>query len=59
MTDGGLAVDAPPEQVGELAATHGIVLHGLAGTADLEQAFFRLIQDGELVQQPESQGAMS
>ena len=59
VTDGGLAVDAPPEQVGELAATHGIVLHGLAGTADLEQAFFRLIQDGELVQQPESQGAMS
>jgi ABC-2 type transport system ATP-binding protein len=44
-TDEGLAVDATPEQVGELAAQHGVVLHGLAGTADLEQAFFRLIQE--------------
>ena len=45
LTDDGLAVDAAPEQVGEVAARHGIVLHGLAGTADLEQAFFRLIQE--------------
>jgi len=44
-TDEGLAVDATPEQVGELAGQHGIVLHGLVGTADLEQAFFRLIQE--------------
>jgi ABC-2 type transport system ATP-binding protein len=47
QTDEGLAVDATPEQVGELAALHSIVLHGLAGTADLEQAFFRLIQASE------------
>ena len=44
-TDEGLAVDATPEQVGELAARHRIVLHGLEGTADLEQAFFRLTQE--------------
>jgi ABC-2 type transport system ATP-binding protein len=44
-TDGGLAVDAAPEQVGEVAAAHGVVLHGLMETAGLEQAFFRLIQD--------------
>jgi ABC-2 type transport system ATP-binding protein len=44
-TDEGLAVDASTEQVGELAAAHGIVLHGLVGTAGLEQAFFRLIQE--------------
>jgi ABC-2 type transport system ATP-binding protein len=41
----GLDVDATPEQVGELAGQHGVVLHGLVGTADLEQAFFRLIQE--------------
>jgi ABC-2 type transport system ATP-binding protein len=41
----GLDVDATPEQVGDLAGQHGIVLHGLAATADLEQAFFRLIQE--------------
>ncbi len=44
-TDEGLAVDATPEQVGELAAQHRIVLHGLEGTADLEKAFFRLTQE--------------
>lgn len=43
-TEGELLVDAAPELVGQLAAAHGIVLHGLVGTADLEQAFFRLIQ---------------
>jgi ABC-2 type transport system ATP-binding protein len=42
---GGFAVDATPEQVGELAAVHRIVLHGLDGTADLEKAFFRLTQE--------------
>ena len=44
-TDEGIAVDATPEQVGELAALHRIVLHGLEGTADLEKAFFRLTQE--------------
>ena len=44
-TDDGLAVDASPEQVGELAARHGVVMHGLVGTADLEQAFFRLMEE--------------
>jgi ABC-2 type transport system ATP-binding protein len=44
-TDEGLAVAATPEQVGELAGRHGIVLHALVETADLEQAFFRLIQE--------------
>ena len=44
-TDEGLTVEAPPEQVGELAARHGVVLHELVGTADLEQAFFRLIRE--------------
>ena len=46
-TEEGLAVDATPEQVGELAGQHGVVLHGLVGTADLEQAFFRLIQESD------------
>ncbi len=53
-TDEGLAVDAPPEQVGELAAEHSVVLHGLAGTADLEQAFFRLIEEAGPSQRPAS-----
>ena len=44
-TDDWVAVDATPEQVGELAALHWIVLHGLEGTADLEKAFFRLTQE--------------
>jgi ABC-2 type transport system ATP-binding protein len=51
-TDEGLAVDATPEQVGELAGQHGIVLHGLVGTADLEQAFFRLIQESGPAERP-------
>jgi ABC-2 type transport system ATP-binding protein len=53
-TDEGLAVDATPEQVGELAAAHGVVLHGLVGTADLEQAFFRLIQESGPAERPAS-----
>jgi len=44
---GGLAVDAAPELVGELAAAHGVVLHALAGTGGLEQAFFRLVGEPE------------
>jgi ABC-2 type transport system ATP-binding protein len=39
-----LTVDAPPERVGEIAAAHGIVLHALTATGDLEQAFFKLVE---------------
>jgi ABC-2 type transport system ATP-binding protein len=46
----GLDVDASPEVVGDLAGRHGIVLHGLTGTADLERAFFRLIQEPDPVE---------
>ena len=59
-TDEGLAVDATPEQVGELAAQHGVVLHGLEGTADLEQAFFRLIEEsGAAKPLASAEGALS
>ena len=59
-TDEGLTVEAPPEQVGELAARHGVVLHELVGTADLEQAFFRLIREsGPDMGLAESQGGPS
>jgi ABC-2 type transport system ATP-binding protein len=60
-TDEGLAVDATPEQVGELAAQHRVVLHGLEGTADLEKAFFRLTQQPHPpVERPQSaEGALS
>ena len=58
--DGGLAVDATPEQVGELAAQHGVVLHGLEGTADLEQAFFRLVEgSGPAKRLTSAEGALS
>ena len=43
FTDNGLTADATPAEVGELAAAHGVVLHGLEGTSDLEHAFFQLI----------------
>jgi ABC-2 type transport system ATP-binding protein len=42
LEDEDLCVDAAPELVGELAATHRIVLHRLNPTARLEEAFFRL-----------------
>ena len=42
--DDELAVDAAPEQVGELAAAHGVVLHRLTATDRLEEAFFRLTE---------------
>jgi predicted DNA-binding ribbon-helix-helix protein len=42
-TGADLVTDATPEEVGELAAAHGVVLHGLVGTSDLEHAFFQLI----------------
>jgi hypothetical protein len=54
-----LAVDATPEQVGELAGQHGIVLHGLVGTADLEHAFFRLIQESGRVERPAAEEVWS
>jgi ABC-2 type transport system ATP-binding protein len=46
-TENGFVVEATPETVGELAAAHGIVLHALAGTGGLEQAFFRLVGEPE------------
>ena len=51
-----LAVETTPEQVGELAAQRGVVLHGLVGTADLEGAFFRLIQEYESEKRAGSDG---
>lgn len=48
-----IAVDVTPEQVGELAATHQIVLYALAGTGGLEQAFFHLIGQPEPTEQPD------
>jgi hypothetical protein len=47
------AVDATPEQVGELAAAHGIVPHALTGMGGLEKAFFHLIH------QPGPAGALA
>ena len=45
---------------GVLAAQHGVVLHGLEGTADLEQAFFRLIEEsGPAKPLASSEGALS
>jgi len=46
------AVDASAEQVGELAATHGIALHRLNPTARLEEAFFRLTEQPGPPEQP-------
>jgi ABC-2 type transport system ATP-binding protein len=54
LTDDGMAIEAPPEEVGEVAAAHGVVLHSLAGSADLERAFFRLIQDADRAERLES-----
>jgi ABC-2 type transport system ATP-binding protein len=52
--NGDIAVEAAPEEVGELAARHGVVLYGLAGTTNLEQAFFRLIGEPGRPQTPAS-----
>ena len=52
-----LSIDAAPEQVGELAAAHGVVLHALAATGGLEHAFVRLVQEAAPVERsaaPES-----
>jgi ABC-2 type transport system ATP-binding protein len=46
MGDGRLATSAPPEQVGELAAAHGVVLHELTvERATLEEVFLELTGD--------------
>jgi ABC-2 type transport system ATP-binding protein len=43
LGDGALAAHVPPEQVGELAAANGVVLHELtAERATLEEVFFEL-----------------
>jgi len=43
LDDGALAVDLPPERVGELAAANGIVLHELTvESATLEEVFLEL-----------------
>jgi ABC-2 type transport system ATP-binding protein len=45
-SDGRLAVNAPPERVGEIAAEHGIVLHELSvERASLEEVFLELTGD--------------
>jgi len=45
-----LVVDAAPEQVGELAARHGLVIHRLMPTIDLEHVFFQLIRESDEAQ---------
>jgi ABC-2 type transport system ATP-binding protein len=46
VADGGLAVAAPPERVGEIAAEHRIVLHELSvERASLEEVFLELTGD--------------
>jgi ABC-2 type transport system ATP-binding protein len=44
LEDDDLVVDSAAEQVGKLAAAHGIVLHRLNPTARLEEAFFHLTE---------------
>ena len=45
--DDDLVVDASPERVGGLAARHGLVLHRLMPTVDLEHVFFQLVGDSD------------
>ena len=46
LDDGSLIVQAPPEQVGEIAAANGVVLHELtAERATLEEVFLELTGD--------------
>ena len=48
LGDGALAVSAPPERVGEIAAANGVVLHELtAERASLEEVFLELTGGGE------------
>ncbi|MCS7007983.1 MAG: hypothetical protein NZL88_10560, partial [Gaiellaceae bacterium] len=47
LDDGRLAISAPPEHVGEVAAANGIVLHELtADRATLEEVFLELTAVG-------------
>ena len=41
-----------PREVGEIAAAHGVVLHASWGPADLEQAFFHIIEQSDTAAQP-------
>lgn len=43
-----------PAEVGELAAAHGVVLHGLVATSNLEHACFRLIHTAGNADRPSS-----
>jgi ABC-2 type transport system ATP-binding protein len=48
LEDGRLAVGAPPERVGEIAAANGVVLHELmTERASLEEVFLQLTSAGE------------
>ena len=47
LEDKDVVVDAAAEQVGELAAAQGVVLHRLNPTARLEEAFFHLTEQPE------------
>jgi len=48
LGDGALAVSAPPDRVGEIAAANGVVLHELtAERASLEEVFLELTGGGE------------
>jgi ABC-2 type transport system ATP-binding protein len=47
QVDDDLVADAAPEEVGELAARHGLVLHRLMPTIDLEHVFLRLISESD------------
>jgi ABC-2 type transport system ATP-binding protein len=51
-TEEELVVETAPERVGQLAAVNGIVLHALAGTGGLEQAFFHIIEQSDTAAQP-------
>ncbi len=42
-----ILIDAAPEHVGQLAAQHGLVLHQLMPSTDLEHLFFQLIREAE------------
>ena len=53
FSDQEIVVDAPAERVGELAAMHGIVLHALAPTSDLENAFFMLVEQSATTDEPD------
>jgi ABC-2 type transport system ATP-binding protein len=57
-TDDELAVDTVPERVGELAAAHAVVLHALAATEGLEDAFFMLLEQSAGDVEPVSDGGV-